>query len=223
MEKQQTERRSWSLCKMLRQFICGLHRTETSDTLSESIWAPQNVVLSFVNPFTWCAFHQGGRTPDRAGTSRRAGEPDLHLIHMMFRLYTDWSHIASGQLQASIRLASGWDVPHAFVFLRNMGCSMYFCLYRMFHVLFFLLHMGCSMCFFFRMFHVLLFVCLTQDVPHAFVFLLNTGCSTCFWFFAKHGMFHVLLFIRDVLCAFVFLRNIGCSMCFYLYGMFHVL
>ncbi len=60
---------------------------------------------------------QGGRTPDRAGTSRRAGEPDLHLIHMIFRLCTDWSHTASGQLWAGIRLASGWDVPHAFVFL----------------------------------------------------------------------------------------------------------
>ncbi len=191
---------------------------------------------------------EGGRTPDRAGTSRRAGEPDPHPIHMMFRLCTDWSHTASGQLRVGIRLALGWDVPHAFVFLRNMGCSIYFCLYRMFHVLFFLLHMGCSMCFcLYRMFHVLLFFLLNTGCSTCFCFLLNTGCSACFWFFAKQGMFHVLLFIQDVLCAFVFCYiwdvlcafvfcktwdvpcafiYMGCSMCFSFFSehrMFHVL
>ncbi len=145
---------------------------------------------------------KGGRTPDRAGTSRRAGEPDPHPVHMIFRLYTDWLHTASGQLRASIRLALGWDVPHAFVFFAKYG---------MFHVLLFirdvpcalvfLLNTGCSIYFY--------FFCKTWDVPCAFFvgcsmcfsFFLNTGCSMCFCVFAKHRMFHVLLFIRDVTVA----------------------
>ncbi len=65
-----------------------------------------------------------------------------------------------------------WDVPCAFVFLQNIGCSMCFYLYGMFHVLqFFLLNTGCStyFCFFakHRMFHVFLFI---WDVPCALVF-----------------------------------------------------
>ncbi len=34
-----------------------------------------------------------------------------------------------------------------------------------------------------------------------FSFFLNTGCSMCFCIFAKHRMFHVLLFILDVTVA----------------------
>ncbi len=39
----------------------------------------------------------GGNTQDQAGTSRRAGQPDQHLIHVIFRLNPDWAHRVSGQ------------------------------------------------------------------------------------------------------------------------------
>lgn len=42
----------------------------------------------------------GGNTEDRAATSRRAGQPDPHPIHMMFGLKPDQAHTASSQNQA---------------------------------------------------------------------------------------------------------------------------
>ncbi len=138
--------------------------------------------------------NKGGRTSDRAGTSRRASEPNPHLIHMMFRLCTNQWHTASGQLQASFGLGYSmcfcfFFTKHGmfhmllfdtrcfmcFYFLLNIGCSMCFC---------FLLDMGCSMCFcLHRMFHVLFLFHM------GCCFLLNTGCSMCFCFFAEHRMF----------------------------------
>ncbi len=153
--------------------------------------------------------------------------PDVleSLIHTRFTWCSGCVLIGRTLLGASFGLASGWDVPCAFVFLLNTGCSMCFCFFaehRMFHMLLlfcwtqdvphafvFLLNTGYSMCFW--------IFCWTQDVPHAFVFLLNTRYSMCFCFFAEHRMFHVLLFFcwtQDVPHAFVILLNTGCSTCF---------
>ncbi len=79
-------------------------------------------------------------------------------------------------------------------------------------LLFFLLNIGCSTCFCFFLLNI--------GYPIHFCSLLDIGCSMCFYVFARHGMFHVLLFFAGhrmfhVLFFFFFLLNIRCSMCLY--------